>query len=93
MSRLGAKFQQERGQAQHHVRVAVQRVALAVQVSLAVGHGIDQLAALLLELRRHGRSEGAPLPTIQDLADWIELLLEKCGAGDAAKSVSLTTRY
>jgi O-acetylhomoserine (thiol)-lyase len=30
-----------------------------------------------------------PLPTIQDLADWIELLLERCGAGDAGKNVTL----
>ncbi len=53
-------------------------------------HGCGVLA---VDLPGHGRSSGAPLPSIEDLADWIELLLEKVGAGDtansAAKSVSL----
>jgi pimeloyl-ACP methyl ester carboxylesterase len=50
-------------------------------------------AVLAVDLPGHGRSAGKPLPSIEDLADWIELLLEKVGAGDtanfAAKTVSL----
>lgn len=46
-------------------------------------------AVLAVDLPGHGRSTGAPLPSIEALADWIELLLEKVGAGDTAKSVSL----
>ena len=55
-------------------------------------------AVLAVDLPGHGRSAGKPLPSIEDLADWIELLLEKVmrsgiplrdGAGDTAKSVSL----
>jgi pimeloyl-ACP methyl ester carboxylesterase len=49
-------------------------------------HGFGVLAA---DLPGHGRSEGTPLPSIEDLADWIELLLEKVGAGNTAKNVSL----
>jgi pimeloyl-ACP methyl ester carboxylesterase len=49
-------------------------------------HGFSVLA---VDLPGHGRSDGAPLPSIEDLADWIELLLEKVGAGNTAKSVSL----
>ena len=41
-------------------------------------------AVLAVDLPGHGRSAGKPLPSIEDLADWIELLLEKVGAGDAA---------
>ena len=46
-------------------------------------------AVLAVDLPGHGRSGGAPLPSIEDLADWIELLLERVGAGDTAKSVTL----
>jgi pimeloyl-ACP methyl ester carboxylesterase len=46
-------------------------------------------AVLAVDLPGHGRSAGKPLPSIEDLADWIELLLEKVGAGDTAKGVSL----
>jgi pimeloyl-ACP methyl ester carboxylesterase len=46
-------------------------------------------AVLAVDLPGHGRSTGAPLPSIEALADWIELLLEKVGAGDTAKNVSL----
>ena len=49
-------------------------------------HGFGVLA---VDLPGHGRSAGKPLPSIEDLADWIELLLEKVGAGDTAKNVSL----
>jgi pimeloyl-ACP methyl ester carboxylesterase len=57
-------------------------------------HGFSVLA---VDLPGHGRSAGKPLSSIEDLADWIELLLEKVGAGDtancaansAAKNVSL----
>ncbi|OHC64103.1 MAG: alpha/beta hydrolase [Rhodocyclales bacterium GWA2_65_19] len=49
-------------------------------------HGFAVLAA---DLPGHGRSTGSPLSSIEDLADWIELLLERVGAGDAAKNVSL----
>lgn len=46
-------------------------------------------AVLAVDLPGHGRSTGDPLPSIEDLADWIELLLEKFGAGDATQNVSL----
>jgi pimeloyl-ACP methyl ester carboxylesterase len=55
-------------------------------------------AVLAVDLPGHGRSAGRPLPSIEDLADWIALLLEKVmrsgipfrdGAGDTAKNVSL----
>ncbi|MFA4970090.1 MAG: alpha/beta hydrolase [Sulfuritalea sp.] len=46
-------------------------------------------AVLAVDLPGHGRSAGKPLPSIEDLADWIELLLEKVGAGDTVKCVSL----
>jgi len=46
-------------------------------------------AVLAVDLPGHGRSAGKPLPSVEDLADWIELLLEKVGAGDTAKTVSL----
>lgn len=55
-------------------------------------------AVLAVDLPGHGRSAGEPLPSIEDLADWIELLLEKVmrsgiplrdGAGDTVKCVSL----
>jgi pimeloyl-ACP methyl ester carboxylesterase len=57
-------------------------------------HGFGVLA---VDLPGHGRSAGKPLPSIEDIADWIELLLEKVmrsgiqtdGAGDTAKRVSL----
>lgn len=49
-------------------------------------HGFSVLA---VDLPGHGRSAGRPLPTIEDLADWIELLLERCGAGNAGKGASL----
>ncbi|OHC65568.1 MAG: alpha/beta hydrolase [Rhodocyclales bacterium GWA2_65_19] len=46
-------------------------------------------AVLAVDLPGHGRSAGCPLPSIENLADWIELLLEKVGAGDTASNVSL----
>jgi len=47
-------------------------------------------AVLAVDLPGHGRSAGAPLTTIEAFADWIELLLEKVGAGNTAeKSVAL----
>jgi pimeloyl-ACP methyl ester carboxylesterase len=54
-------------------------------------------AVLAVDLPGHGRSAGNPLPSIEDLADWIELLIEKVmrsgihadGAGDAAPTVAL----
>ena len=57
-------------------------------------HGFGVLA---VDLPGHGRSAGKPLSSIEDLADWIELLLEKVmrsgipgdGVGDTAKNVSL----
>jgi pimeloyl-ACP methyl ester carboxylesterase len=49
-------------------------------------HGFGVLA---VDLPGHGRSAGSPLPSIADLADWIELLLERSGAGAAGKSVTL----
>ena len=54
-------------------------------------------AVLAVDLPGHGRSGGRPLASIEDLADWIELLLEKVmrsgipgdGAGSTAKNVTL----
>lgn len=46
-------------------------------------------AVLAVDLPGHGRSAGRALPSIEDLADWIDLLLERVGAGDTAKTVSL----
>lgn len=40
-------------------------------------------AVLAVDLPGHGRSAGKPLPSVEDLADWIELLLERVGAGSA----------
>ena len=47
-------------------------------------------AVLAVDLPCHGRSAGAPLPSIEALADWIELLLEKVGAGDTATPGKVT---
>ena len=47
-------------------------------------------AVLAVDLPGHGRSAGAPLPSIEALADWIELLLEKVGAGDTAAPGKVT---
>jgi len=49
-------------------------------------HGFSVLA---VDLPGHGRSAGSPLSSIEALSDWIELLLEKVGAGDTAKNVTL----
>lgn len=46
-------------------------------------------AVLAVDLPGHGRSAGSPLPSIEALADWTELLLEKVGAGNTAKNVTL----
>jgi len=46
-------------------------------------------AVLAVDLPGHGRSAGDPLPSIEALADWIELLMERVGAGDTAKNVAL----
>ena len=47
-------------------------------------------AVLAVDLPGHGRSAGNPLPSIEDLADWIELLLEKTGAGTALHAGNTT---
>ena len=44
---------------------------------------------LAVDLPGHGRSSGKPLPSIEDLADWVELLMERVGVGATAKNVSL----
>ena len=46
-------------------------------------------AVLAVDLPGHGRSAGTPLPSIEDLADWIELLMERVGAGETTKNVTL----
>lgn len=51
-------------------------------------HGFSVLA---VDLPGHGRSAGSPLPSIEALADWIELLLEKVGAGGTATNAPLVT--
>src|SRR5437763_11657558 len=43
-------------------------------------HGHNVLAP---DLPGHGRSSGAPLPTIADLADWTAALLDAAGAAKA----------
>ncbi|SHL26328.1 Pimeloyl-ACP methyl ester carboxylesterase [Bradyrhizobium lablabi] len=43
-------------------------------------HGFNVLAP---DLPGHGRSSGAPLPTIADMADWTAALLDTAGAGKA----------
>ncbi len=49
-------------------------------------HGFGVLA---VDLPGHSRSAGSPLPSIEDLADWIAALILKAGAGATAKNVSL----
>ncbi len=49
-------------------------------------HGFGVLA---FDLPGHGRSGGAPLPSIEALADWVELALEKVSPGGTAPYVSL----
>jgi pimeloyl-ACP methyl ester carboxylesterase len=44
-------------------------------------HGFSVLA---VDLPGHGRSAGAPLPTIEAMADWVIKLIEAGGAGKAA---------
>ncbi|MCF8177636.1 MAG: alpha/beta hydrolase [Sulfuritalea sp.] len=66
----------------------------ALQSRWFAHHGRSVLA---VDLPGHGRSAGKPLPSIEDLADWIELLLEKLmrsgipgdGVGDTAPNVTL----
>jgi pimeloyl-ACP methyl ester carboxylesterase len=53
----------------------------ALQSRWFAHHGYSVLA---VDLPGHGRSRGAALPSIEALADWIELLLEKVGAGMTA---------
>jgi pimeloyl-ACP methyl ester carboxylesterase len=53
----------------------------ALQSRWFAHHGYSVLA---IDLPGHGRSGGAALPSIESLADWIELLLEKVGAGMTA---------
>ena len=43
-------------------------------------HGFGVLAP---DLPGHGRSSGAPLPTIADMADWTAALLDAAGAAKA----------
>jgi pimeloyl-ACP methyl ester carboxylesterase len=43
------------------------------------GHGV-----LAVDLPGHGRSEGAPLGRIEDMADWIVALLDRAGSAKAA---------
>ena len=47
-------------------------------------------AVLAVDLPGHGRSAGGPLPSIEDLADWIELLLEKFCAVSPAPTLSMS---
>ncbi len=49
VDRLGAEFEQELGHTDGEVRVAVEGELLAVQPGVAVGHHVDQAAALLGE--------------------------------------------
>ena len=62
----------------------------ALQSRWFAHHGYGVLA---VDLPGHGRSAGKALPSIEALADWIELLLEKVGAGmtaaDSPSGVSL----
>src|SRR5581483_10545191 len=44
-------------------------------------HGFGVLA---LDLPGHGRSAGAPLPRIEDMADWVVAALDAAGVGAAA---------
>ena len=44
-------------------------------------------AVLAVDLPGHGRSGGSPLPSVEDLADWIELLLENTGVGESGASL------
>jgi pimeloyl-ACP methyl ester carboxylesterase len=53
----------------------------ALQSRWFANHGFSVLA---VDLPGHGRSGGAPLPSIEALADWIDVLLEKVGAGNTA---------
>jgi pimeloyl-ACP methyl ester carboxylesterase len=43
-------------------------------------HGFDVLA---LDLPGHGRSAGAPLPTIERMSDWVAAMARACGIGPA----------
>lgn len=53
----------------------------ALQSRYFAYHGWNALA---LDLPGHGKSEGAPLSSVQDAADWVARALQAAGAGKAA---------
>lgn len=53
----------------------------ALQSRYVAHHGRNVLA---VDLPGHGRSEGAPLERVEDIADWIVALLDAAGVGTAA---------
>ncbi len=57
------------------------RTVWALQTRWFAHHGH---AVLAVDLPGHGRSDGPPLPTVEEIADWLAAVLDAAGAATAA---------